>query len=59
MGLKGSSLISQPAMAGATASSSSTSWRAMRVLACPRSPRKMMSCPDRIAFSICGITVES
>ncbi len=33
--------------------------RAMRVFAWPRSPRKMMSCPERIAFSICGMTVVS
>ena len=43
IGANGSSLISQPAMAGTTGSSSETRERAMRVFACPRSPRKMMS----------------
>ena len=31
----------------------------MRVLAWPRSPRKTMSWPERIAFSICGRTLSS
>ena len=29
-----------------------------RDFACPRSPRKMISCPERIAFSTLGITVS-
>ena len=50
---------SVPAIAGTAASSSSMSCRAMRVLAWPRSPRRMMSCPESTAFSICGVTVAS
>ena len=59
IGTSGSSLISHPAMAGTTGSRSELRERAMRVFACPRSPRKMMSWPERIAFSICGTTVCS
>ena len=33
--------------------------RMTRVLAWPRSPKRMMSCPARIAFSSCGMTVSS
>ena len=42
-----------------TSSSSPTSRRARRVLACPRSPRKTRSWPARIAFSMAGRTVSS
>src|SRR5207237_369970 len=49
----------QPAMAGTAGWGSDTRERAMRVFACPRSPRKMMSWPERMAFSICGTTVCS
>ena len=53
-GLYGSSLISEPATIGIHSSSRSVSDRMMRVLAWPRSPRKMMSCPASRAFSSCG-----
>ena len=44
-GSYGSSLISLPAMIGIHSSSSPVSERIMRVLACPRSPRKITSWP--------------
>jgi hypothetical protein len=59
IGLYGSSLISEPAMTGVNSSRRLIRLRAMRVLAWPRSPRKIMSWPARIAFSICGSTVSS
>ena len=41
---------------GSHSSSRPVRLRIMRVLAWPRSPRKMMSCPARRAFSSCGRT---
>src|SRR3990170_147437 len=59
IGPKGLSLISQPATAGISSSRRFTSERITRDFACPRSPRKMMSCPERMAFSRWGTTVSS
>ena len=59
IGASGSSLSSPPATTGMTSSSRPTSSRASRVLAWPRSPRKQMSWPARIAFSIGGMTLSS
>src|SRR5215471_12619695 len=59
MGAKGSSLVSQPASAGTSASRRFTMRRAILVLAWPRSPRKTMSCPERSAFSTWGRTESS
>ena len=53
IGASGSSLSSPPATTGMCSSSRPTSSRARRVLAWPRSPRKQMSWPARMAFSIC------
>ena len=58
-GAKGSSFRWPPRTTGMTSSSSPTSRRARRVLACPRSPRKTRSWPARIAFSMAGRTVSS
>jgi hypothetical protein len=52
-------LISLPAMIGIHSSSRPVSERIMRVLAWPRSPRKITSWPARRAFSNCGSTVCS
>ena len=59
MGAKGLSRISQPAMYGMCSSSSLTSRRMIRVLACPRKPRRIKLCRERMAFTICGTTVSS
>ena len=58
-GWNGSSLISECATIGSHSSSRPTSERIMRVLAWPRSPRRMMSCPASRAFSSWGSTVSS
>ena len=58
-GVYGSSLISLPATIGIHSSSRPVSERIMRVLAWPRSPRKITSWPASSAFSSCGITVCS
>ena len=46
-------------MIGIHSSSRPTMERITRVLAWPRSPRRMMSCPARMAFSSWGTTVSS
>ncbi len=46
-------------MIGIHSSSSPTMERITRVFAWPRSPRRMMSCPARMAFSSWGTTVSS
>jgi hypothetical protein len=58
-GWYGSSLISLPATIGIHSSSRPVSERIMRVLAWPRSPRKITSWPARMAFSSWGSTVCS
>ena len=58
-GAYGSSLISLPATIGIHSSSSAVSERIMRVLAWPRSPRKITSWPASSAFSSWGRTVSS
>jgi hypothetical protein len=58
-GSYGSSLISEPATIGIHSSSRPVSERIMRVLAWPRSPRKITSWPASSAFSSCGMTVFS
>ena len=59
IGANGSSLSSPPRTIGIHSSRRLTRVRARRVLAWPRSPRKTMSWPARIAFSIAGMTVSS
>ena len=58
-GWYGSSLISLPAMIGIHSSSRPVNERIIRVLAWPRSPRKITSWPASRAFSSCGRTVCS
>src|SRR5262245_26719645 len=58
IGAKGSSFSSPPRTTGSHSSSRSTSSRAIRVLAWPRSPRKTMSWPATIAFSTAGMTLS-
>jgi hypothetical protein len=52
-------LISEPAITGIHSSRRPTMERITRVLAWPRSPSRIMSCPARIAFSSWGTTVSS
>ena len=59
MGLKGSSLRTEPFTIGIYSSKSSTSSLAIFVFACPLSPKKFISCFDKIALSKSGITVSS
>jgi hypothetical protein len=58
-GWYGSSLISEPSTMGIHSSSRPVRARIMRVLAWPRSPRKITSWPARRAFSSWGRTVSS
>src|SRR5215210_1853640 len=58
IGAYGSSFSSPPRTTGIESSSSPTSSRAIRVFACPRSPRNTRSWPARIAFSTDGRTVS-
>ena len=52
IGANGFSGISAPAITGVHSSSNEVRLRMMRDFACPRSPSRIMSCPERIAFSI-------
>jgi hypothetical protein len=58
IGCSGSSSTSLPSTIGMASSSSATRSRIMRDLPWPRSPRKIMSCPARIACSTAGTTVS-
>src|SRR6266404_7400230 len=46
-------------MKGISGSSSAVSARRIRLFACPRNPRRIKLCRERIAFTICGTTVSS
>ena len=59
MGLKGLSLSSHPEMTGISSSSRDVSCLISLDLAWPLSPRRIMSCPARMAFSIWGTTESS
>ena len=58
-GARGSSFVSVPAMTGTCSSRNRTRPRRIRVLACPRSPRRMKSCLERMALTRPGMTVDS
>ena len=59
IGSNGSSKISGPSSTGACSSSSPISPRIIRDFACPRSPRKITSCPASSAFCSAGTTLSS
>jgi hypothetical protein len=59
IGANGLSLTSLPATIGIDSSSRVVSARRMRDFAWPRRPSRMKLCRDRIALTICGMTVSS
>ncbi len=59
IGANGLSFTSLPARIGISSSSSVTSWRRMRLFACPRRPSRMKLWRDRTAFTSWGMTESS
>ena len=59
IGANGLSFTSLPARIGISSSSNVTSWRRMRLFACPRRPSRMKLWRDKTAFTSCGMTESS